>query len=99
MKCLCQCERKPDTAPGQYPFSTPLCVAATSGVAAHAAFFENPFERTKAREGRLQQVEADKRGEPEPVLTMVVREHKTQENKRAGEAADDEFHLHNSILV
>jgi hypothetical protein len=42
----------------------------------------------------LEQVEADERGEPEPVWAVVVREQKAQEDERSGESTDDEVHFH-----
>jgi len=33
-------------------------------------------------------------GEPKPVLAMVVREQEAEQDKRAGEAADDKMHFH-----
>ena len=45
----------------------------------------------------MQQVEANERGEPEPVWAMVVREQKAQEDERSGEPADDEVHFHKIV--
>ena len=65
--------------------------------AAHAKFFQNDFQRTKFRERRLQQIEADKGRDPEPVRTVVVRQQQAGQDEDAGEPADDEFHFHNWI--
>lgn len=45
----------------------------------------------------MQQVEADKRGEPEPVGAVVMREQQAGQDERAGKPADDEVHFHTSI--
>ena len=65
--------------------------------AADAELFQDDFQRTEFRERRLQQVEADKRRDPEPVRTVVVCEHQARQDEDAGKAADDEFHFHNRI--
>jgi hypothetical protein len=51
---------------------------ATSRVIAHAAFFENHFEWTEVRERRLQQVEANERSKPEPVLAVKMGQREAQ---------------------
>jgi len=61
---------------------------------ATADFLQHNFQRAEICERRLQQVEADKRGEPEPVGAVVMREQQTGENKRAGKPADKHVHFH-----
>jgi hypothetical protein len=70
--------------------------ATTAGIAAHPTLLENHFQRAEVRKGRLQQVKPYECGEPEPILAVIMREQKTQENKRAGKPANDEVHFHNS---
>ena len=65
--------------------------------AADAEFFQDDFQRTEFRERRLQQVEADKGRDPEPVRAVVVRQQQAGQDEDAGEPADDEFHFHNRI--
>jgi hypothetical protein len=64
---------------------------------ADTKFLQDDLKRAKVRERRLQQVETDERGEPEPIGAVIVREHEAHEDKRAGEAPDDHVHFH--ILV
>ena len=68
--------------------------AATPRVFAHAAFFENHFEGTEVRKGRLQQVEADESSKPEPALAVEMSQCEAQQNECPGETADDEVHFH-----
>ena len=62
--------------------------------AANAHFPQRHFQRAEIRERRLQQVEADKRGEPEPVRAVIMREQQAGEDERAGEPADEELDFH-----
>jgi hypothetical protein len=73
--------------------------ATTPSVFADACLLEHDFERAEVRKGRLQQVEANERGEPKPVLAVIVREHEAEEDKQTGEPADDHVHFHNSITA
>src|SRR5665647_1848787 len=65
--------------------------------AANAHFLQHHFQRAEIRERRLQQVEADKRGDPEPVRAVVMREQQAGQNEYAGEPADEQVHFHTPI--
>jgi hypothetical protein len=67
---------------------------ATAGILTHAGFLQNRFQGTEVRKGRLQEVEADKTREPEPVGAVKMSQGEAQENERAGEPADDHVHFH-----
>jgi len=58
----------------------------------HAELTQNDFQWAEAGEGRLQQIEPDKRGKPEPVNTLIVRQHEADEDKGPGESANNYFH-------
>jgi len=55
---------------------------------AHTQSFQQHLQGTETRQRRLQQVETDERGEPQPVRTVESGKHKARENERAGEEAD-----------
>ena len=57
-----------------------------------AELFQDNCQRAEFGEGRLQEVETDKRGEPKPVRAVVMRQHQAGEDERAGESANDHFH-------
>jgi hypothetical protein len=63
----------------------------------NSQLLQDDFQRTEVRKGRLHQIKTHERGEPKPVRAVVVREHQAQEDKRAGEPADDHVHFHISI--
>ena len=65
--------------------------------AADTNLLQHDFQRAEIRKRRLQQVEANERGEPKPVGTVVMREQQAGEDKRAGKPADDHVHFH--ILI
>jgi hypothetical protein len=71
---------------------------ATIAVFADAGFPKNYFERAKVRKGRLQEVEADECGEPEPVMTVDVREREAEQDEHSSEPADDQVHFHSFNL-
>ena len=62
--------------------------------AADTNLFQHDFQRTEIRERRLQQVETNERSEPKPIRAVVVREQQADEDKRAGEPADDQVPFH-----
>jgi hypothetical protein len=61
--------------------------------APHAEFAQDDFQRAKVGERRLEQIEADECGHPQPMGTVVVCEHKTDEDECSGEAAYYAFHV------
>ena len=71
-----------------------LRLAATSRVAAHADFFQEHFQRTEVGERRLKQVQADERGEPEPVRAVIVRQQQAGKNEGPGKPPDEHVHFH-----
>jgi hypothetical protein len=74
-------------------------LATTPGFLADANALEDHFQRAKVGERGLQQVEPDKRREPEPIRAVIVREHQAQEDEQTGEPADDHVHFHGLIWV
>src|SRR6516162_7464053 len=72
---------------------------ATAGIASHAGLFKNEFQRTKAGERGLEEVKADKGGEPEPVTAVIISQQRTGEDERAGEPADEHVHFHNGSWI
>ena len=67
--------------------------------AANAEPFQHHFQRTEICERQLQQVEADERGEPEPIGAVVMREQQAGEDEYAGEPSDDHVHFHIVIAL
>jgi hypothetical protein len=70
----------------------------TNARTADAEPIQNHLQRTEVGERRLQQVEPDKRGEPEPVRAMVMGEQQADEDECSGEPADNHVHFHTLIL-
>jgi hypothetical protein len=65
--------------------------------AADTKLFQHNFQRTEIGERRLQQVEADKRGEPKPIRAVVIRQQQADEDEGAGEPVDGHVHFHTHI--
>jgi len=68
----------------------------------NAKFLQQQFRRAKARNATLQQVEADKCGEPKPVAALVDRagfhaEGNGKQDKATRHNADDAFDIHLKI--
>jgi hypothetical protein len=72
---------------------------ATASLLTHADFSQDDLQGTKVRERRLQEIEPDECREPKPVSAVIMRERKAQEDEDAGEAADDQVHFHDGIVV
>lgn len=69
-----------------------------------AELFQDDSQGAEAGERRLQQVGANKGGEPEPVAVVEDRaagdaEAQSQKNHKAGEGENDAFHGHESYLA
>ncbi len=69
-----------------------------SGSAAFSHLLENGRQGAEAREGRLQQVEADEGGEPHPVGVVVMGERQADQNNGAGEGHNDTVYIHDGVL-
>jgi hypothetical protein len=54
---------------------------------------QDDLQGTKAGEGRLQEIEPDKGGEPEPVGAVKMSQQKAEEDERAGKPTDERFHM------
>lgn len=65
-----------------------------AAIAADTELSQNVFRGTKASEGRLKEVRADKNGEPQPVRTHIMSKCEAGENHGACEGADGVFELH-----
>src|ERR1044071_1292195 len=52
-------------------------------------FAQDDLRRAEVREGRLQEVKADKGGEPEPMENMVMSQDQTKQDKTPGHHPDD----------
>ena len=72
--------------------------AAISGIPADATFFQDDFQGAEVRERGLEQVEPDKRGEPQPVWAMIVRQRDTGENEQTGKTTNDKMHFHERVV-
>jgi hypothetical protein len=74
-------------------------LATTPGFFADANALQDHFQRAEVGERGLQQIETDKRREPEPIRAVIVRKHQAQEDEQTGEPADDHVHFHGLIWV
>jgi hypothetical protein len=72
--------------------------AAISGIPADATFFQDEFQGAEVRERGLEQVEPDKRGEPQPVWAVIVRQRDTGENEQTGKTTNDKMHFHERVV-
>ena len=72
--------------------------ATSPPVAADATFLEDLFQWAELGERGLQQVEANERGEPQPVQVVIMRQHQTNENEQAGKTANEHVHFHDGVI-
>lgn len=70
-----------------------------AATAADTELSENVFRRAEAGEGRLEEVRADKSGEPKPVRAHIMSEREAGEDHGAREGTDGVFELHGFGVV